>query len=366
MRHLYTSCKLRDVATVESVRCTGGASATPRGSQLEVASRRIATKASVRWVAAMAVQIRNKWELWMQSVTSWAAFAFRRVNPGGVHALATIEAACRHVERVSIRPQPYGPPKRLRKDVSVTVERWRGWPVYTVAPNGEGRTGSTVYVHGGAWVNEISPQSWQLVAQIAAETGSVVTVPIYPLIPFGTAAQVVPMIAELVLDNISKYGPTCLAGDSAGGQIALSAALQLRDTDDVTLPRTVLISPALDLTLSNPMIDCVQPSDPWLRRDGLRVVIEYWRGELELDDPLVSPLAAELDGLGPLSVFSGTRDILNPDARVLVVRSYADAVKINYHERWGQVHTYPLMPTPEGHDARVTIVDSLRQALSAR
>lgn len=164
------------------------------------------------------------------------------------------------------------------------------------------------------------------------------TVPIYPLVPYGTAAEVVPRFADLVMASEQRWGTTVLAGDSAGGQITLSAAILLRDRDGRVLPRTILIAPALDLSLSNPQIDEVLPRDPWLGREGTRVFIDLWRRELPVDDPLVSPLAGDLTGLGPISLYAGTRDILWPDARLLVTRAREAGVDIDYHEQADLLH----------------------------
>ena len=265
-----------------------------------------------------------------------------------------------HLKDVSLRPRPYGPPARLRRDVTVTIDRSGQWPIYTIVPAAREPHGNTVYVHGGGWVNEIVSQHWHLAAQIASEAQTTVTVPIYPLVPFGTAGQVVPAIAELVRANHDRYGTVCLAGDSAGGQIALSAAIALRDEHALTLPRTVLISAALDLSLSNPEIDLVQPTDPWLAREGTRVFIDHWRRDLALDHPWVSPLAADLHGLGPLTVFIGTRDIIYPDTRLVVEKATTAGVDVDYHPGDGLLHVYPLTPTPEGRAARSIIVDQLR------
>lgn len=299
----------------------------------------------------------------MPSIGSRLIPALVRVDPR-VRAIASSGGAHRYIARCAVRPRPYGPPRKLRSDVKIAAERWRGWPVYTVTPSKQSSSGSIVYVHGGAWVNEISTARWRLVAQIAAEAGVAVTVPIYPLVPFATSAQVVPSIADLVLANESRYGNVCLAGDSAGGQIALSAAILLGHSDGLRLPRTVLISPALDLSFNNPEIESVQPSDPLLKRDAIRVAAEYWRGGLELNDPLVSPLYADLSVLGALSIFSSTRDILNPDARVLVDRAGAFGVEVEYHEQTGLMHDYPLTRTSEGRAGRCEIVNSLRMALA--
>ncbi len=283
-----------------------------------------------------------------------------RVNRKYLHA----EPAREHLRERSLRPLAYGPPRRLRSDVEIEVRRRAGWPIYTLTPKRGRVRGAVVYTHGGGWVNEISKQHWGVCADIAAEAGLAVTVPIYPLVPFATASQVVPVVAEIALEQRTEYGNVCLAGDSAGGQIALSAAVLLRDQYGVTLPRTVLIAPALDLSMNNPEIDIVLPTDPWLGRKGIQVFIEYWRGELPLDDPRVSPLCAELGGLGPLTIFCGSRDIVYPDTKLLVEKARGAGVEVEFHDGVGLVHVYPLTPTPEGKAARKVIFARLASAFN--
>lgn len=265
-----------------------------------------------------------------------------------------------------IRPRPYGPPRLLRRDVRIQVEQVDGWPVYTVLPRHAEPRGAVVYAHGGGWFREIVRQHWELCAQIAAEAELAVVVPIYPLVPYGTASQVIPGFADLVLIADERWGSASVAGDSAGGQIALSTAIHLRDRDARTVPRTILISPALDLSMANPGIDETLPRDPWLGREGTEVLIELWRDELPIDHPMVSPLEADLEGLGPLTLYCGTRDILWPDAQLLVAKARSAGVEIDYQEQPGLVHVYPLTPSREGRAARRSIVDTLARASLAQ
>lgn len=282
---------------------------------------------------------------------------------GANKPFVTADGARRRLEDNVLRPAAYGPPKRLRSDVRVDVVQDRHWPVYTVTPTATERpAGSVVYAHGGGWVNQIVSFHWRLIADIAAEAGVVVTVPIYPLVPYGTAGQTRERVLELVRSNLETYGPTCLAGDSAGGQIALSAALQLRD-EGIRLPMTTLISPALDLTFSNPRIPDVQPTDPWLGTEGATVFAEAWRGDLPMTDPAVSPLFGDLAGLGPLTVFIGSRDVLNPDVHLLEKKARDAGVEITVFEKPGQVHVYPLLPTRIGREASREVVQSITRAL---
>ena len=280
-------------------------------------------------------------------------------------AFVTAAGAEQRIAERKIRPRSFAPPVRVHPGVEISVERVRDWPVYTVVPAEAAASdarGSVVYVHGGGWVNEIVGQHWQLIAQLAVEARTTVIVPIYPLIPFGDARQVCDGVVELALRAEQAHGSVVLAGDSAGGQIVLSAAFELRDRG-VIPARTTLISPALDLTWSNPRIPEVQPTDPWLAVPGGKVLAEAWRGELSLTDPAVSPLFGDFSGLGPIDVYTGVRDVLNPDAHVLIERATQAGVDITLHEHDGQVHVYPLLPTAVGRAARREISASVRDAL---
>jgi hypothetical protein len=78
----------------------------------------------------------------------------------------------------------------------------------------------------------------------------------------------------------------------------------------------MLNSPALILSSSNPRIPAAEKVDSWLRAAGITVFVESWRGDLDLDDPRVSPLAGDLRGLGPLCVISEIARPRRPDARL--------------------------------------------------
>lgn len=278
--------------------------------------------------------------------------------------------AHRRIRERALRPESYGPPARLE---GVRVDRRLpnplGWPVYDITPEAAGAEEQwpksvVVYVHGGGWVNEIRLQHWQLSARVARETRQRVVVPIYPLVPFGTAREVRDGVVELVRGELDAGHEVRLTGDSAGGQIALSVALELRD-HGVVLPGTTLLSPALDLTWKNPKIDAVQPSDPWLGRPGGRVLAEAWRGADPIEDPVVSPLFGDMSGLGPLTVLTGTRDVLNPDAQLLRDKARAAGVSVAWHEAEGQLHVYALLPTKVGEAGARVIVESLMPAIGA-
>jgi acetyl esterase/lipase len=269
----------------------------------------------------------------------------------------TIGRANEHV----LRPESYAPPKNIDATVRIAVRTVAGWPVYTVTPRTGPVNRRALYVHGGAWVHEISPFHWWLVAGLAASTGTEFTVPIYPLVPRGTAAEVVSGVADLAAQLVTGAGASAvvLLGDSAGGNIVLAAAQLMRDRG-VAAPRdVVLIAPVIDMTFSDPLIYRIEPRDPWLNVPGPKAAAELWRGELPIEHPLVSPVNAPLAGIGRITLFSGTRDITHADAITLAKKARAEGHPLDFHQRANMIHVYPLLPVPEGAEARATIRDVL-------
>lgn len=277
----------------------------------------------------------------------------------------TEEGAQRQIRERFLRPASYSPPSLLGGvRVSRRLPDPNGWPVYDVEPATRvaHRTrpqAVVIYVHGGGWVNEIVAQHWKLIARIARETNQRVIVPIYPLLPFGTAREAHDGVVDLLRRELESGHQVRLAGDSAGGQISLSAALHVRD-EGTLLPGITLLSPALDLTWKNPQIDAVQPLDPWLGRPGGRFLAQEWRGDDDIEDPVVSPLFGDMTGLGPLTILTGTRDVLNPDANVLRAKAREAGVSVTWHEEDGQLHVYALLPTKAGDQGASNLVESLR------
>jgi len=164
----------------------------------------------------------------------------------------------------------------------------------------------------------------------------------------------VPVVADLAGQLVDEVGAAnvALLGDSAGGTIALASAMRLRDRGVPSPAEVVLISPALDLRFTDPLIPRIQPTDPWLAVPGGRAAAESWSGDLPLTDPLVSPLFGDLDGIGRITLFSGTHDILNADALALVRKARSTGHPLDYHQQPNLLHVYPLLPIPEGAAAR--------------
>jgi len=263
-------------------------------------------------------------------------------------------------------PSDPAPPKGVTARCSVSSERVDGFEVYRVswgaADQSPMRT-AVVYLHGGAYTNEIAPQHWSLITDLAQGTGLEVLVPLYGLAPDHDAREAHSLVAAVLSDLVAAGRTAYLVGDSAGGGLALAATqVAARETPGVVVGLT-LVAPWLDLSLSNPEIAVVEPEDPWLARAGLRPIARAWAGDLSHDDPRVSPLFGDLVSLPPLDVWVGIRDITVTDSRVLRDRLPAGR-NDSFTEEPGAIHVYPLLPVPEGRAARTAIVERIRTLTS--
>ncbi len=255
------------------------------------------------------------------------------------------------------------PTTALLRGRRVSCRQVGGFPVYCIEPaGGTRRPGTIVYFHGGAFVSTIAPQHWSLVAEIADASGRTLVVPLYGLAPRHVALEAVELGRTVAMDRSAPNGtpaPLHLAGDSAGGGLALLVAQRLRASAAPHVDGVTVIAPWLDLSMANSAIEPLEPSDPWLARSGLRPIADVWRGGIPLDDPRVSPIHGELANLPPVTAYVGSRDITAPDTRLLVERIRGLGGRAVLHETQGSPHVHPLLPTPEGRDTRRQLVAGL-------
>ncbi|MCI1255318.1 MAG: alpha/beta hydrolase [Corynebacterium provencense] len=225
-----------------------------------------------------------------------------------------------------------------------------------------------VYLHGGGYVNGLDDRHWKFVSDIAG-AGMKVIVPDYGLAPEHTASSARTLLDRVIGDAADEARDSghrlCLAGDSAGGGLALGWMLTTgrHDARD-PVERIALVSPWLDVSCTTEGLDALVDDDPWLHPDGLRVAGLAWAGAdtargVDIHDPLVSPLAApdtDLAALPPTAVWTGTRDILHADALALGARMHRTGATVDVHTCDGAVHVHPLTPTPEGKAAREEVI----------
>jgi len=200
-------------------------------------------------------------------------------------------------------------------------------PGIWVRPVVSSDTGVLLFLHGGGYGLGSATAYVGFVSHLAARAGVSTFILDYPLAP---EAQL-PVALDLAVATLrrlrDRHPAVAVAGDSAGGGLALAALTQATD-QGIEVAGAAVFSPWTDLSLSGASVSAHAIGDPLLDPAYLRQSAAAYLGDTTADDPRASPLVNASGGLPPILVQVGTDEILLDDA----VR-YAEAV----HTAGGQV-----------------------------
>jgi monoterpene epsilon-lactone hydrolase len=201
-----------------------------------------------------------------------------------------------------------------------------------------------VHLHGGAFVFGSAATYRNRSMRLSYRCDAEVFVPDYRLAPehpYPAALQDA-LVAIQYVRALRPALPLFISGDSAGGGLALSALLQLRD-GGLPLPAgAILLSPWTDLSVSGASVDEKQGRDRWFTRAHLEQWASYYAGTVPRRQPLLSPVFADLRGLPPLLVLAGEDELLLDDARRVVTNAVRVGVDARLLASPGMQHNWPL------------------------
>jgi monoterpene epsilon-lactone hydrolase len=200
-----------------------------------------------------------------------------------------------------------------------------------------------LYFHGGVYVFGSASSSVPLVADLARRTGARVVSVDYrlaPESPYPAAVDDARSAYEGLLSQGADPGDIAIAGESAGGGLAVAALLALRDAG-VPMPSSAFVmSPWADLTLSGGTITGKQEVDPILTGEGLRRRAGDYVAAASPRDPYISPIFGDLSGLPPLLLQVGSHEVLLSDAIRLAGRAAEADVAITLEVVPGVPHVF--------------------------
>lgn len=241
------------------------------------------------------------------------------------------------------------PTRSVRAKLDVRSFKVGGRKVHSLIPRADGCTRMILYLHGGSFVTTFTRQHWNFLAKLAEETQTAIIAPDYPLAPEYRWSDAYRMLFELwekmgAHFTLSSVG---LMGDSAGGGLALGFVQALRDAHRPLPAAVIMLSPWLDVTLENPEIQQLSLQDPFLNAEALKAAGRAWTGRSNPRRHEISPIYGRMDGLPPMSLFIGTKDILLADCRKLWNICTVTSVHLDYYEYEHMMHVWMLMPIRE-------------------
>lgn len=225
-----------------------------------------------------------------------------------------------------------------------------------VMPRDVRREGVILYLHGGGYTCGGLEYALGFGSMLAVQSGTRVFCAAYRLAPENRFPAAVEDALEAYQYLLSKgYSPPhiTLCGESAGGGLCYALCLKLKEAK-LPVPCGILaISPWTDLTLSGPSYEINREVDPSMSRE----LLDFFAGSYTDDrqNPLVSPLFADLSGMPPSLIFAGSNEIMLSDAQLLHERlrsAGASSRLIVAKDRW---HGYLLYGLSEDQNDFDTI-----------
>jgi salicylate hydroxylase len=205
-----------------------------------------------------------------------------------------------------------------------------------------------LHLHGGGYVLGSAELAAPLAGQLARAAGGWALVPEYRLAPEHPfpAALHDALAAYRWLAREYPRAPILLSGEDAGGGLALSLALVLRDTSGETAVRMPagihVVSPFCDLARTMEQLGPVADADPWLSRVALTQLAACYIQDTDPDQALVSPVRADLSGLPPLLIQAAAPEALFSSAEQLAARARDAGVPVTFRPAADSVHSYVL------------------------
>jgi epsilon-lactone hydrolase len=203
------------------------------------------------------------------------------------------------------------------RGVERAMARWGSVSGETHVPAGAPAGPALLYLHGGGYCIGSPASVRGLTSALAAASGLAVHVPDYRLAPEHPCPAAFED-ARAVYDALARQARTIvLAGDSAGGGLALALAQALRDARARLPAALLLISPWTDLACASASHVERASRDPLLSPAGLRRWGACYAGAGAVSDPRCSPLRGDLSGLPPALIQVGSEEVLFDDSRRL-------------------------------------------------
>jgi monoterpene epsilon-lactone hydrolase len=255
-----------------------------------------------------------------------------------------------------------GPPAFLLKYCTIESLQVNGRSVYTLIPKNTISRKHILYLHGGAYVQGLLFWHWRFIGRLMRHCHCTITVPDYPLAPARTYVDSFEMVQSLYRRLIVSTASSdfIFMGDSSGGGFALALAQSLEREKNAQPGQLILLSPWLDITLTNPDIEPLEAVDPFLDRGSLQTAGKLYAGYTPTDHFLLSPVNGSLDGLGKITVFTSSKDLLVADARRLRAMAIDQGIDLLYYEYPEMVHAWMFLSLPESKQAVRQIIGLIK------
>ena len=233
-------------------------------------------------------------------------------------------------------------------------------PVEHIIPPSADEGLRILYLHGGGYVYCSTRTHRAMVARLANAADAAafsVEYRLAPENPFPAALEDALAVYRALAASDRGSDRLVIAGDSAGGGLAVALALALKEHGLPQPAAICVISPWTDLTQESPYHASHAAADLVVTATDLASLADCYAGAQDRRNPLISPAFGDLSGLPPIFIQVGSEEILLGDAVKLAERAASDRVRVRL-DVWPQMpHVWHLHADELG-DAREALLEA--------
>ena len=238
--------------------------------------------------------------------------------------------------------------ERLPKGVRLRGGMLGGVPTEWVEKDGNPTDRIVLYIHGGGFVTGCSEARRGLTAHVAGKLGfNVVSIDyrLAPEHPFPAGPEDC-LAAYRALMDLYPAGTIVLLGESAGGNLALSLLVQIKE-EGLPFPAACFaIAPTVQYDRELPSYRSNLPTDCIVTNLTDEVCDVYLRSrdEAVLKNPVAAPYYGDYNGCTPLVLWASTSEVLYDDSVLMFEKCKAQGVTTKLYLRRGMMHTWLIIP----------------------
>lgn len=266
----------------------------------------------------------------------------------------SIEGCLKRLEVSRVSNENYKVPQNYIDNYNLAIYTVNDFEVCVF--NEEATSGKYIfYLHGGAFVDQPLIFHYEFLERLSTDMDCTIVMPVYPKAPNYTFETAIPMVVNTYKDLLNRVDSNNITvmGDSAGASMSLSVCQYFNEAN-IPQPKDIIVfSPCMDGTMSNPEIYDYENRDLLLAMNVLKTKLNsYAGGEANLTNYLVSPICGDFHNLAPITLFTGTEEVLLPDMQLFHEKAIAEGIDLTYYEYNNMLHVFPLYPIPEGEEVR--------------
>ncbi len=246
---------------------------------------------------------------------------------------------------------------RLDADIKAEPVTANGVPAQWITAPGADTGRNLLYLHGGGYtIGSVKTHrclaGW--ISRAAKARVLIIDYRLAPEHPFPAAVDDSVAAYRFMLENGAKASRAAIAGDSAGGGLAVAALLAIRDAKLPLPAAAACLSPWVDLEGSGESMKTKADADPMVASGNLAGMANAYLAGKHPRTPLASPLYADLRGLPPMLIQVGTAEVLLDDSRRLAERAREAGVEAIYEPWENMIHVWQIF---------VPMLDEAKQAV---